>query len=37
MELHRRICDDIERRIKDLAQRLRQGNTEWSDQGSPRS
>jgi len=23
MELHRRICDDIERRIKDLAQRLR--------------
>jgi arsenate reductase len=23
MELHRSICDDIERRIKDLAQRLR--------------
>jgi len=23
MELHRRICDDIERRVKDLAQRLR--------------
>jgi len=23
MELHRRICNDIERRIKDLAQRLR--------------
>ncbi len=26
MELHRRICDDIERRVKDLAQRLRSEN-----------
>ena len=25
VELHRRICDDIERRVKDLAQRLRAG------------
>ncbi len=23
MELHRRICDDIERRVKELAARLR--------------
>jgi len=26
MELHRRICDDIERRVKDLAKRLRSEN-----------
>jgi arsenate reductase len=26
VELHRRICDDIERRVKDLAQRLRSAN-----------
>jgi arsenate reductase len=30
VELHRRICDDIERRVKDLAERLRSAN------GSPR-
>jgi protein-tyrosine-phosphatase len=26
VELHRRICDDIERRVMDLAQRLRSAN-----------
>jgi arsenate reductase len=26
MELHRRICDDIERRVKELAARLRTGS-----------
>lgn len=37
IETHRRICDDIEARIKDLAARLRQSQTEQANPEAHRS